>query len=292
MMKKIQSMKLSFPTNKNLIIVIIATFLIFNFLNLYYSNDYENLSGYINSKFSYKTFRTFDHIDDLHTDKDVVWHIYQKEDSMLQVAELDDKVIGLYVKAKSLRSKTLPQSAVFNKETATMLYDDRIEISYLEKNTQEVNSILILSNEIENYIDILFSDEAIYSMQMIYLINYERGLRELFPLNKSPELHLVAKDYSETMSRSSHFSHTNQEGISPLERVESYGYKFKLVGENLVKGQEMDPFHAHNKLINSPGHMKNILNPQYSFLNIGTSKSENQIYVCQLFVDSITERLK
>lgn len=274
---------LNFITNKNTLIVAVIIFFGFVFLNMNIKSDYERFSDLVDAKYTLKLFMDFDSIEDLSTTSGVVWHIFKNDDSMLQVAEFEGRIVGVFIKTDSLRTKLILDSALLYKESATVLYDDRIEISYLDKETQDISSLLTLSKKSENYIDILFEDEQVYSIQMIYLINYEREIRGLSPLTENCDLHIVAKDYSKTLLSTEYFSHTSVDNVSPLERVEGFGFDFKHIGENLVKGEEMNPFHAHNKLMNSPGHKKNILNSKYSLLSIGTSKESSQVYVCELF---------
>ena len=84
----------------------------------------------------------------------------------------------------------------------------------------------------------------------------------------------TARKHSEDMAIHNYFSHENLKGKSPFDRLEDDGLTFSYAGENLAYGQTSSIF-AHEGLMNSMGHRKNILNSDYRNLGVGTAFNEN-----------------
>jgi uncharacterized protein YkwD len=49
--------------------------------------------------------------------------------------------------------------------------------------------------------------------------------------------------------------------------MKSYGISYKYAGENIAGAPTVEK--AHSSLMNSPGHRRNILNPNYTHVGIG-----------------------
>lgn len=102
---------------------------------------------------------------------------------------------------------------------------------------------------------------------MLELLNAERrkhGLRELV---LDEELTLVARRHSLDMWERSYFAHENPDGESPFDRMEEGEVDFHEAGENLALARTT--MRAHNGLMNSDGHRKNILDPDFARVGIG-----------------------
>lgn len=102
---------------------------------------------------------------------------------------------------------------------------------------------------------------------MLVLINQERRLYDLKPLEADPEIQLVARKHSADMFIKGYFSHTNLEGQDPFDRIAEGQVSFRTAGENLALAQSLKI--AHEGLMKSPGHRANILNPSYGRVGIG-----------------------
>jgi hypothetical protein len=90
--------------------------------------------------------------------------------------------------------------------------------------------------------------------RMLELVNAERTKAGLKPLTWDADLARVANIKAKDMVDNNYFSHTSVEG-------------------------------AHNGLMNSEGHRKNILNPSFTHIGIGVQKSPRYGYVfVQMFV--------
>ncbi|MER2009392.1 MAG: CAP domain-containing protein, partial [Psychrobacillus sp.] len=64
------------------------------------------------------------------------------------------------------------------------------------------------------------------------------------------------------------FNHNNLKGESPFDRLEKGGVQFRNAGENIAMGYT-DPYFAHEALMNSLGHRKNVINTAYTHVGVG-----------------------
>lgn len=105
-------------------------------------------------------------------------------------------------------------------------------------------------------------------ISMINLVNKERKDRGLRPLSQNEGLTEVARAYGKEMFVNGFFSHESKvDGSSPAQRVDRNGIYYTITGENLAYAP--DVIIAHQGLMNSPGHRKNILLEDYGTVGIG-----------------------
>ncbi|MDW7668036.1 MAG: hypothetical protein SCJ93_04365 [Bacillota bacterium] len=252
--------------------------------SIFNENIYFIIENYMNKDFSDVELGNEFHTKKLKALNGVIWHFYQSNNTNIQIAEFNNKVVAIFIKSNKLNELEISKRLRIYKNTVKINYANFEETLYLDDNSKTVNSSLRISDNLKSKYDILFSDERIYNEQILFLINHERTIRKIKELEKNKKLYLVSKKYSCNMLRNNFFSHIDDQGKSPMERLEEKGYKFELVGENLVKGEMMTSFHAHNKLMNSYGHKKNILNNDYTHNNVGSTLIDGKIFVCEIFV--------
>lgn len=101
---------------------------------------------------------------------------------------------------------------------------------------------------------------------MLVLVNEERSKQGLPALKADPEIAVVAKAHSKDMFARGYFSHYTLEGKNLAYRLDQKHIDYKNAGENLALAQTLTL--AHNGLMNSPGHRKNILAPQFGRVGI------------------------
>jgi uncharacterized protein YkwD len=109
-------------------------------------------------------------------------------------------------------------------------------------------------------------DEAAEQL-MFRMLNSERVKAGLDPLEFDIPLRNLARDYSADMFKRGYFSHYNQEGQSPFDRMDAYGIEYLSAGENLALAPSTEL--AMQGLMNSPGHRANILSPNFGRVGIG-----------------------
>ena len=164
--------------------------------------------------------------------------------------------------------------------------------------TQITLFLLLLStlsfSQNQNKIDVEKLKKKVYQ-----LVNEERSNNDRKVLGLDVYLKKAADDHAKYIAKIQTLSHeqTDAKKQSPKDRVYFYGgNSFVLVGENLlftgIKDQiytEADLDALALKMFNlwkkSPNHLKNILDHQYFYTEIGFSiDSENKkIYVVQMF---------
>lgn len=118
-------------------------------------------------------------------------------------------------------------------------------------------------------------------------INRQREARGLAPLTYSEELLEVARYYSRRMAEEGFFSHTDPEGHTVRQRVSAAGIRWRVLGENLAyTNGYINPVAASiSGWMDSPGHRKNILDPDYKHTAIGAWISDNgTVYFTEIFL--------
>ncbi|SEA17727.1 uncharacterized protein, YkwD family [Thalassobacillus cyri] len=120
-----------------------------------------------------------------------------------------------------------------------------------------------------------------FEQQVVELTNQERQKQGLAPLKADAELSKVARDKSQDMASNGYFSHNSPNYGSPFDMMKSYGIDYRTAGENIAKGQR-SPQEVVNAWMNSEGHRKNIMNP--NFTHIGVGYVENGNVWTQMFI--------
>lgn len=104
--------------------------------------------------------------------------------------------------------------------------------------------------------------------QVLALVNQERASAGCSPVTADDELTRAADDYSDVMALSGVMSHTGPDGSTMTTRVETAGYEWSTLGENIARGQA-DAASVMESWMNSPGHRANILNCSFTELGVG-----------------------
>lgn len=103
--------------------------------------------------------------------------------------------------------------------------------------------------------------------QMLKLVNDARAQNNLPALKVDMQLCNVARIKSQDMIDNNYFSHSSPKYGSPFDMMKSFGVNFVQAGENIAGNQNVQ--NAENALMNSPGHRKNILSPDFTHIGIG-----------------------
>jgi uncharacterized YkwD family protein len=116
-------------------------------------------------------------------------------------------------------------------------------------------------------------------LKMVELVNQERAKAGVAPLTIDLELSRVARIKSQDMKDNNYFSHTSPTYGSPFEMMKNFGIRYRTAGENLAKHSSVES--AHAGLMNSEGHRKNILNPNFTHIGVGIVDDR---YYTQMFI--------
>lgn len=146
-------------------------------------------------------------------------------------------------------------------------------------------------------------------LKMSRLVNLERIKHGLKPLKHNPALTVIARTHSQDMALRDFTGHVNPDGLDPTARAKKAGFKTTIkrgntlrvgVGENIYETQSYmeengakTPYLEELDMVaekgirgwmNSPGHRKNILNPDYTMEGTGAAVSKDKkIRVTQMF---------
>jgi uncharacterized protein YkwD len=106
-----------------------------------------------------------------------------------------------------------------------------------------------------------------FESEVFELTNQVRRRHGLSPLQWNHKLIAAAQNYTKVMESLNCLSH-NCDNSNLGERVKRAGYRFSYVGENVAHGYKT-PEEAVRGWMNSSGHRKNLLNPNYQEIGVG-----------------------
>lgn len=128
---------------------------------------------------------------------------------------------------------------------------------------------------------VLTGDQA----RALTALNNDRAKHGVKPLAFSAELTALAESYAGDMMARQFFAHNNPEGLTPFDRMNRAGIRYRYAGENLAINDTIEL--AQTAFMNSPTHRDNVLNPNYTEVGIGVKYAPNgKVYVVQEFIGS------
>lgn len=146
--------------------------------------------------------------------------------------------------------------------------------SSLEQASQQAVKFLTVepaSNEsIELDVDVQPSDLTIDDRSeqlMVDMVNRERTKIGVGTLRVDTAMITVSRNYSKEMFERKFFAHVDPDGHDATYRMSQAHIPFQVVGENLAYAPDLST--AHTGLMNSEGHRRNILDPQFHRIGIG-----------------------
>ncbi|GAA0431060.1 CAP domain-containing protein [Lentibacillus halophilus] len=177
-----------------------------------------------------------------------------------------------------------------NKQGYDMFHVDNkyVTIFYDKHENNTVTAMQIISDHIEQQKQNYFTDPSKklkkgLEYQLFDLTNAARVSHGLSPLSWQQSARKTARSHSTNMAENNFFAHTNPSGQSPFDRMREDNIGFRTAGENLAAGQPSSIF-AHEGLMNSLGHRKNILKTNFENLVIGVAfNDDNQPFYTETF---------
>jgi uncharacterized protein YkwD len=109
--------------------------------------------------------------------------------------------------------------------------------------------------------------------QFVSRINQERGAAGLPPLGTAGDLTAVARSHSTVMGQGTDLHHNPSLGsdVGGWQRV----------GENVGRGMSVDDIHV--AFMASPGHARNVLDPEWTEVGVGVAMVDRRIWVTEVF---------
>ncbi|GMQ61662.1 CAP domain-containing protein [Vallitalea maricola] len=119
--------------------------------------------------------------------------------------------------------------------------------------------------------------------QLINLINESRKQNGLKALTADNQLSEIARIKSKDMIDNNYFSHNSPTYGNPFDMLKNFGIQYLSAAENIAGNKSVQE--AHEALMNSPGHRKNILNPEFTHVGVGIQKGSKYGYMfTELFI--------
>lgn len=118
------------------------------------------------------------------------------------------------------------------------------------------------------------------------LINKERIKRDIMPLKRDQALDEIALSHAKEMAKKENLFHSNADAT--ITETWKKSGPCRLIGENVTKQGKGTKYLTRRAMAvlfaNSGSDRKNILDPRFQYLGIGTQMSDNgTLYICQLF---------
>lgn len=171
------------------------------------------------------------------------------------------------------------------------LDDNYVTVFYDIHEDSTVTAIQIIDKELETAKNSMYADGSAslkegLEFQLFDVTNAARVTHGLSVLTWDDHVRETARDHSLDMAENNYFDHTNLKGESPFDRMGDDGIHFMAAGENLAYGQYSSVF-AHEGLMNSAGHRKNILSSDFGYLGVGVAfNEESQPYYTENFFNN------
>lgn len=125
--------------------------------------------------------------------------------------------------------------------------------------------------------------DTTFAKEVLNLVNIERKKNNLNSLKFSDNLNSIADLKSKDMATNKYFDHNSPNYGSLFDMLKSRRIDYSAAGENIAMGQTT-PKQVVDDWMKSPGHRKNILNPNFNKMGLGVY-SANSTYWTQAFTN-------
>jgi uncharacterized protein YkwD len=113
--------------------------------------------------------------------------------------------------------------------------------------------------------------------EVLELVNLERQIQKLHPLQSDSRLQAAATGHSQDMAAQNYFDHTSLDSRTPGMRISQAGYSWSTYGENIAAGYST-PAAVMAGWMNSAGHRANILSSAFCDLGVGYAYAAESTY--------------
>jgi uncharacterized protein YkwD len=122
-----------------------------------------------------------------------------------------------------------------------------------------------------------------YVFSEVNRLRVEMGMESL---KKNLKLQSAAREHSCEMARLGYFSHDDFQGRNLKQRLAPLKLNWQSIAENIAKCQDSAPARtAVDGWFHSPGHKRNMLNPDFTETGIGAIvNSDGEVSFCQIFM--------
>lgn len=150
--------------------------------------------------------------------------------------------------------------------------------------------LILVKAIVTGYLFFIYPNKArmteIITQQILKMVNTDRLDNNMAPLVINSALSYAAQDKAEDMIAFNYFDHKSLDGKMPWDWIDRGEYSYLLVGENLAMNFSSAEA-AHNALMQSESHKKNILNNKYTDIGLavisGTLDNKQTNVLVQMF---------
>jgi uncharacterized protein YkwD len=121
------------------------------------------------------------------------------------------------------------------------------------------------------------SESTSMANEVLALVNLERQIQKLHPLQSDSRLQAAASGHSQDMAAQNYFDHTSLDLRTPGMRISQAGYSWSTYGENIAAGYPT-PAAVVEGWMNSSGHRANILSSAFCDLGVGYAYAAESTY--------------
>lgn len=145
------------------------------------------------------------------------------------------------------------------------------------------------SNLADNSLDSIGNLASVRS-QMLAEVNQSRRSEGLPPLRSNARLDAAAQAHADDMARRGFYNHRSPEGRDVGDRWRAQGGgQWAAIGENILFCNQCSAPSAqasqfHNRWMQSPGHRRNIMRPDFAEFGFGMASAGGRIYAVQNFL--------
>ena len=204
------------------------------------------------------------------------WHVFHRDYACFLMAAVEQgQVCGYYTNAPGFAVEgNIRFGEVFEEDPpGVTLYRDSLD-------GQKIYAVLVLPEErrADGWDNVSRAYLETQAMENFDITNAFRVSRGLPPLQWDSAAAVAARLHGLNMAREGYFSHTSQDGRSPVDRYLAVRQAdWKACGENIAGGMKtgVDNFHGW---LNSQGHRENLLSEKFTHLGVGAVYLEGSQY--------------
>lgn len=139
-----------------------------------------------------------------------------------------------------------------------------------------VTGIYVLSKNVaeDGYDDSVMKNAEMLNYDLVNSLRIRNGLPAFAWSSTAAK---ASRKHSTDMAEKDYFDHIALDGSLPGDRLREEGISVQRVGENIIAGYGSAILSNH-AWFNSPGHRKNLLNPEYICLGVGFIYDEDSTY--------------
>ncbi|MCK9229026.1 MAG: CAP domain-containing protein [Syntrophorhabdaceae bacterium] len=114
--------------------------------------------------------------------------------------------------------------------------------------------------------------ETLTPKKILYYTNLARSEHGLAELRQNIFLDAIAEERAKDMLEKGYFDHISPTGEGASNIAQKAGYRYSRLGENIARGWYLNDKEIVDGWMQSPGHRKNILSPDYAEIGVAVVK--------------------